>query len=61
MRLRAREDEIDLGDGAEAEFTAWRWIEPERLTDMIVPFKRDVYRAVLAEFAPVIERLRRGA
>lgn len=59
--LRAGEEEIDLGDGAKAEFTAWRWVEPERLAALIVPFKRDVYRAVLAEFAPLIARLRGGA
>ena len=76
-RLRAAEEEIDLGDGAKAEFTAWRWVEPERLAALIVPFKREVYvyRAVLAdpfvgepssalneaEFAPLIARLRGAA
>ena len=33
------------------EFNAWRWVDPEHLPDMIVPFKRDLYRRLLREFA----------
>jgi putative (di)nucleoside polyphosphate hydrolase len=32
------------------EFDAWEWVEPGRLPDLIVPFKRQLYRDVLAEF-----------
>lgn len=37
---------------AHPEFSEWRWLEPEAVLDQIVPFKRDVYRAALKEFAP---------
>jgi len=30
----------------------WMWIGADELMDKIVPFKRDTYEAVLAEFAP---------
>jgi putative (di)nucleoside polyphosphate hydrolase len=33
------------------EFCDWKWIEPERLPDLIVPFKRDLYRRLLKDFA----------
>jgi putative (di)nucleoside polyphosphate hydrolase len=33
------------------EFREWRWIEPEQLPHVIVPFKRDLYRRLLFEFA----------
>jgi len=33
------------------EFREWRWIEPERLPELIVPFKRELYRQLLREFA----------
>ncbi len=33
------------------EFDAWQWIEPAQLPDLIVPFKRDLYRRLLDEFA----------
>lgn len=36
------------------EFDRWRWSEPAELIGAIVPFKRDVYRAVLEEFESVI-------
>ena len=35
----------------EPEFRAWRWIDPHDLPAMIVPFKAQLYRDVLAAFA----------
>ncbi|MBV9687398.1 MAG: RNA pyrophosphohydrolase, partial [Alphaproteobacteria bacterium] len=32
------------------EFDAWQWVEPSRLPDLIVPFKRQLYIDILAEF-----------
>jgi len=32
------------------EFDAWEWPAPERLPDLIAPFKRQLHRDVLAEF-----------
>jgi putative (di)nucleoside polyphosphate hydrolase len=58
MRFTGRDEDIDLAT-AHPEFDAWRWVEPNQVPEQIVPFKRDTYRAVLAEFAPVLERWRR--
>ena len=33
------------------EFREWKWIEPQQLPELIVPFKRDLYRQLLREFA----------
>lgn len=33
------------------EFRAWKWVEPSDVPEMIVPFKRDVYRRLLADFS----------
>jgi putative (di)nucleoside polyphosphate hydrolase len=33
------------------EFREWKWIEPEQLPELIVPFKRDLYRRLLREFS----------
>ena len=38
-------------DTPEPEFRAWKWADPSELPAMIVPFKQDLYRAVLEEFA----------
>ena len=36
------------------EFCEWRWALPDELPDLIVPFKKRVYRAVLEEFRDLI-------
>jgi putative (di)nucleoside polyphosphate hydrolase len=33
------------------EFREWRWVEPQQLPDLIVPFKRELYRRLLHEFS----------
>jgi putative (di)nucleoside polyphosphate hydrolase len=53
-RFEGTDADIDLNAHQPAEFEAWRWVEPELLPDMIVPFKKRVYRTVLDEFRPLI-------
>ncbi len=38
------------------EFRAWRWIDPDDLPRLIVPFKRALYEQVLAAFRPHLGR-----
>ena len=33
-----------------AEFNDWKWVDPDQLPDLIVPFKRDLYRRLVDEF-----------
>lgn len=49
-------DDVDINLEAHdpAEFNEWRWIAPEQLPELIVPFKRAVYEEVLAEFRGLI-------
>ena len=49
-RFLGTDAEVNL-QTAHPEFRAWKWVEPAHLPDMIVPFKRQLYRDVLAEFA----------
>jgi len=49
-RFLGRYEDIDIAT-EHPEFRAWKWAEPRQLPDMIVPFKRDLYRRLLAEFA----------
>ncbi len=49
MRFTGRDDDVNIAT-ADPEFSAWEWVEPERLAEQIVPFKRAVYDAVLGEF-----------
>jgi putative (di)nucleoside polyphosphate hydrolase len=36
------------------EFRAWKWADPDSLPELIVPFKRKLYRDVLREFRDII-------
>lgn len=49
LRFSGIDDEIDLA-AHDAEFARYKWTDRATLVDEIVPFKRDVYEAVLREF-----------
>ena len=52
LRFTGSDAEIDIADPAgHPEFVAWRWAALAELTDLVVPFKRQVYAAIVAEFA----------
>lgn len=53
-RFLGTDSDIDLEAHDPPEFNAWRWVEPDQLPDLIVPFKRDVYAALVAEFRNLI-------
>jgi len=38
----------------EPEFRAWKWTEPKTLPNLIVPFKKKLYRDILKEFRDLI-------
>ena len=49
MRFLGEDTDINI-ETEEPEFSSWKWITPSALPDAIVPFKRDVYVAVLEAF-----------
>jgi putative (di)nucleoside polyphosphate hydrolase len=50
-RFLGRDADINIAT-KHPEFREWRWVEPERLPELIVPFKRELYRRLVAEFRP---------
>lgn len=48
MRLRGGDELINI-ETHHPEFNAWRWEEAARVPEMIVPFKRPLYREVMAQ------------
>jgi len=52
MRFTGADSEINVLEppGKEAEFDAWRWAPIDEALTLLVPFKRDVYAQVIAEF-----------
>ena len=53
-RFLGQDSDIDLEAHDPPEFHSWEWMEPEKLPELIVPFKRDVYEAIVEEFSPLI-------
>ena len=49
MRFHGVDSQIDI-TAKPQEFSEWTWLEPRELVDKIVPFKREVYRQVVAGF-----------
>ena len=50
FRFLGEDSDVNI-QTAEPEFRAWRWADPADLPDLIVPFKRQLYRDVLNAFA----------
>jgi putative (di)nucleoside polyphosphate hydrolase len=49
-RFLGRDTDVNIAT-PDPEFREWRWVEPKQLPDLIVPFKRELYRRLLADFA----------
>jgi putative (di)nucleoside polyphosphate hydrolase len=55
MRFTGTDRDIDIAT-EHPEFSDWKWAKPATLPDLIVPFKRQLYRALLDEFKHVLAR-----
>ena len=53
-RFSGEDADIDLEAHDPPEFCEWQWVEAEQLPDLIVPFKKRVYRAVVEAFREYI-------
>lgn len=52
-RFLGTDDDINIAT-AEPEFCEWKWTAADMLVDLIVPFKKALYRHIVAEFGPLI-------
>lgn len=52
MRFVGEDADIDPAAAEHPEFDAWEWVAPQRLPELIVPFKRRLYLDVLTELRP---------
>lgn len=53
LAFTGQDDDIDI-TAHEPEFDTWRWVPAGEIMSLIVPFKRPVYEAVLAEFSDLV-------
>lgn len=53
LRFKGQDSDINIAT-EHPEFDTWRWVEAHQLVDLIVPFKRPVYRDVVQEFRDLL-------
>ena len=53
-RFTGNDDDVNLEAHNPPEFCDWKWVDPEELPEMIVPFKKRVYRAVVEAFRDLV-------
>jgi putative (di)nucleoside polyphosphate hydrolase len=53
MRFNSTDDKISIAS-EHPEFAQWKWSAPTNLVAEIVPFKKHIYEAVIADFAPYL-------
>lgn len=54
MRLLGGDELININTEV-PEFHSWKWVSLDELEDLIIPFKRDVYKRVVQEFRKYLE------
>ncbi len=54
LRLITHDSAIDLRASTKPEFETWRWLDYWDAIEQVAAFKRDIYEAVLQEFAPLL-------
>ena len=59
FRFLGKDGDIDIAT-AHPEFSAWKWAAAPDLPRLIVPFKKQLYRDLIAEFGPLFSRPRRA-
>ncbi len=54
LKFTTEEREVKLDSAAQPEFDAWRWCDYWDPVGFVVPFKRNVYKRALNEFASLV-------
>jgi putative (di)nucleoside polyphosphate hydrolase len=55
FRFQGRDQDIDIAT-QHPEFSRWKWAEMAELPDLIVPFKRQLYSALVEEFGHLAKK-----
>lgn len=55
FRYLGKDEDINI-QTAHPEFVSWKWIKFDQLSDIIVPFKKNMYQAIMKETRHIIQR-----
>lgn len=59
IEYKGTDEDINLSVNDHPEFMEWKWSKMEELSEIVVPFKKDLYINVIAEFIDIIIELKR--
>lgn len=54
LRFTGSDSDINIETG-HPEFCRWQWVQMQELPDIIVPFKRELYQALVEEFKEYVK------
>ena len=55
LRLISDDSNISFSNSKRPEFDSWRWVEDDKPMEIVINFKRDVYKKALEELIPIIK------
>lgn len=50
LRFTGQDSDIDINAHDHPEFSEWKWVDMDVLPDLIVPFKKTMYKEIVARF-----------
>jgi len=51
LKFTGDDSDIDLNAHEHPEFSQWKWVDIEDLPSLVIPFKRELYEKIVAEFS----------
>ena len=55
LRLISDDSNISFLNSENPEFDSWQWVEDDKPMEVVIDFKRDVYKKALKELMPIIK------
>jgi len=55
LRLISDDSNIIFSNSKHPEFDSWQWVEDDKPMEIVIDFKRDVYKKALKELMPIIK------
>ena len=55
IKFTGADEEINIATD-HPEFEEWRWVDVNELLNIIIPFKRKLYKAIIEEFEPLLTK-----
>ena len=55
LRLISDDSNIIFSNSKRPEFDSWQWVEDDKPMEIVIDFKRDVYKKALEELIPIIK------